>query len=353
MKEKSLNELTQHDSKAIKGMAILFMVSLHLFCRRDNLPYNCILYIKNTPLVYYLGLWGDQCVALYCFCAGYASYIKQEQCEKDIYVRHSVKRMVKLMINYWIVLILFCIIGMITGKSAIMPGSVIKFISNFFLLSNSYNGAWWYMLTYMLLMIISPVMYRIIKEKNNALVFAGTGALYFISYLIRFDIVKVMSGGIIFDWLIRQGALVGTSLLPYVVGMIFKKNMFISQLRRLRKHFSKYEINLFTIVIFGICILTHGYEQSPIIAPIYAVVTICVFSLWQGKIKKLLKNIGEHSTNIWLTHMFFYLFLFEGFIYKFKYPMIIYVVMLGLCLLVSYIINFLLVNIITRIKILN
>lgn len=35
-------ELTKRDTKMTKGLAIVFMVLLHLFCRVDNLPYECI-----------------------------------------------------------------------------------------------------------------------------------------------------------------------------------------------------------------------------------------------------------------------------------------------------------------------
>ena len=79
------NELTKDDSKAIQGIAVLFMLALHLFCRRDNLPYTTILYIKDVPLIYYLGLWGDQCVALFCFLQGTQDiYSRKHMTRKDI-----------------------------------------------------------------------------------------------------------------------------------------------------------------------------------------------------------------------------------------------------------------------------
>lgn len=67
----------------------------------------------------------------------------------------------------------------------------------------------------------------------------------------------------------------------------------------------------------------------------------------------IFKYFGEHSTNIWLVHMFFYTYLFEGFIFKFKYPIIIFIMMIGLSLVSSHIINFLLKNITSRVKVLS
>lgn len=44
-------DITKRDSKMLKGIAILAMLMLHLFCRRDNLPYTPLLWIGDTPLI--------------------------------------------------------------------------------------------------------------------------------------------------------------------------------------------------------------------------------------------------------------------------------------------------------------
>lgn len=347
------NELTRNDTKAIQGMAILFMLALHLFCRRDDLPYTATLYIKDIPILYYLGLWGDQCVALFCFCAGYAAYLQQEQHEKKTYISYSIKRVTKLLLNYWIVVLLFSLIGLLVGKSDSIPGSFLNFLGNFFLLSNSYNGAWWFLLIYVLLVALSPLLYRIIKKQNGVIVLGGISIIYFFSYLIRFGILVVPDMGVIFNWLIRQSVLLGTAVLPYVFGMLFYKKTIVSKIRKLGGCFPNFTIIVLTIIAFGVCIVTHGIEESLILAPIYAVITVCVVSLWKGKVIILLKNIGEHSTNIWLIHMFYYLVLFDGFIFVFRYPILIYIMMFGLCMGSSFIVKLILERIVSHIKVLN
>ena len=71
--------LTKEDTLHAKGVAIIAMLMLHLFCRQGELPYTPLVWIGNTPLIYYLGLFGDICVPVYCFCAGYAHFL---MCEK-------------------------------------------------------------------------------------------------------------------------------------------------------------------------------------------------------------------------------------------------------------------------------
>ena len=52
-------ELTKNQIKITKGVAILFMLLIHLFCTKsyDGL-YTPIIMIGNVPLIYYLDLCG-------------------------------------------------------------------------------------------------------------------------------------------------------------------------------------------------------------------------------------------------------------------------------------------------------
>lgn len=55
-----MNELTKEQSKILKGIAILFMVCLHLYNRFDTVGYySSLLQIKGLPLAYYLSFICD------------------------------------------------------------------------------------------------------------------------------------------------------------------------------------------------------------------------------------------------------------------------------------------------------
>lgn len=111
-------ELTKHDTQMAKGMASLGMVMLHLFCRLGELPYTPLIWCKNSPLIYYLGLFGDLCVPVYCFCSGYAHYLMADSQKKD-YVKRLPNKALRFLTNYWIVVILFSLVGLLldqTGK---------------------------------------------------------------------------------------------------------------------------------------------------------------------------------------------------------------------------------------------
>ena len=112
-----------------------------------------------------MGLMGDCCVAIYCFCSGYAlEIINQKQLSTSDYYLGRFKSILKLMINFWIILVLFSVVGLITHNE-IIPGSLKRFVFNV-LLIDKYNGAWWFLFTYILLVVISRPIYVVVKRMN-------------------------------------------------------------------------------------------------------------------------------------------------------------------------------------------
>ena len=143
-----MNAYSKKDAKMTQGFAILRMLVLHLFCRLGKDVYGTpIIWVSpEKPLVYLFGFFAGVCVPIYSMCAGYARWLV-----KDSVYKENWKRIYKLMKNYWIILILFSCIGFITGGN--IPGNWTKFLKSLVLLY-SYNGAWWYLNTYVIILVI-------------------------------------------------------------------------------------------------------------------------------------------------------------------------------------------------------
>lgn len=330
-------ELTKKDNQMAKGVAILGMLMLHLFCRTGVLPYEPQVFTGEHPFVYYLGLFGDLCVPTYCFCSGYAQMVLREK-EQAAYLRQSAVRLIKFLLNYWIVLIIFSLIGLLFDKSGCIPGSAETFLGNLFLFRLSYNGAWWFVLTYAFLLALSPMMIKIVQRFPIWIVFISSGMIYFISYLLRF-VYMIEISDLVLSWFYTQALLLGTSQFSFVVGMLFQKHQIISKLRC--APVSPVLRNACCILIPIAMFLLHALEPSLIIAPITGLSTIVCFHA-MDKPNLLCKTalfLGKHSTNIWLVHMFFYLVLFKDFVFIAKYPLLILLLMLVICIVVSYGIN--------------
>lgn len=93
-------ELTRKDIKMTQGLAILTMVSLHLFCRLGTDVYGTPLLWLNstTPAVYILGWLSEICIPLYSICSGYAHYKLGES--GGLSKKRICNRIIKFLINF-------------------------------------------------------------------------------------------------------------------------------------------------------------------------------------------------------------------------------------------------------------
>lgn len=328
-------ELTKNDTQMAKGLAILGMVTLHLFCRSGELPYTPLIWIKGIPLIYYLALFGDICVPIYCFCSGYAQAVSLEQFQKN---PHNFRLILRLLLNYWVVLILFSCIGLLFQPSGNIPGTLQTFLGNFFLINFSYNGAWWYIVTYILLLIATPAIFTLICKLHPIASLSISGIAYFIAYVFRF-IAPLTFESFFLDWIWRQLLLFFTSQFSFFIGMICFRYKIISYLH-LRLDHVRYNFFLYILIPLG-AFLFHCAVPSMIIAPITGLLTLgCFFMMPKCNIlKKWLLFLGKHSTNIWLIHMFFYLTLFQNLVFCAKYPILILIFIFTISIGVSMILH--------------
>ena len=297
---------------------------------------------RGVPLVYYLGLFSDCCVTIYCFCSGYAlQIINNKYINSKEYYRNRLKSLLKFLINYWIVLIIFSMLGILFDKSGTIPGSIKDFLLHLFLLSKNYNGAWWFVLTYILLVILSRLIYKLINRFNPIIINILFLGIYLVAYIQRFK--NVLSFDVtVLDWIVTQLALLGTSILPFLWGMYFYKYKLFSKIKNfLYAHLKNWQIALISFFIVFIMIIGHGLFQSLIVAPITGTVTIILFNVVDKRkwICSIFDFFGSHSTNIWLTHMFFYSVLFKDFVFVAKYPILIFLLMMAITVCCSYGIN--------------
>lgn len=325
-------DITKRDSKMLKGVAILSMLMLHLFCRKENLPYTPLLWIGSTPLIYYFGLFGDICVAMYCFVSGYAHYLQASNAE----LQQRWKRLLRFMIPFWIIAVVFSLVGLLTGNAAI-PGSMKEFLLNCLTVRNSYNGAWWYANTYILLVALQPLSRSFAERCPAWLVMLLTFGFYTVGYGIRFWGWGACDS-MVLSWIITHIGLLGTSYFPYMIGMLFFKKRVISLLRQQTAAIGRRTMQIITLIIFVCMIVAHGIVPPLFVAFITATVTIvllciCPIPKWTTDV---LCYFGEHSTNIWLVHMFFYCSLFGGLAFRAKYPIPVFMLLLALSLAASY-----------------
>lgn len=331
-------ELSKSQTDYTKGIAIAMMLCLHLFNREHAGLFQPSVFIGSVPLSYYISLFCDCCVWIYCFCSGYGLYITHLK-NTATFVHQNRNRLLKLYLNYWLVLLVFAVVlGYILGKSAQYPGSWSKFIFNFISLDSSYNGAWWFISCYALLVLLAPVIFHLIEKANPFLVFIGAFVLYAIGYYARIKL-PVISETTFIQLLWHQAYMLANSVFPFVLGAIaFRQKWYSTLMQRVSKWPFRAVILL---TLIGLLMVAHALVPSLFVALFTGVAFIFLFNALQlsAVVERILQYLSTHSTNIWLIHLFLISSFAKTWSYAPQQPVLIYFWVLGWCLLLSHLIN--------------
>ncbi|MBQ6381831.1 MAG: acyltransferase [Clostridia bacterium] len=323
-----------------RGLAILSMVCLHLFCRLgSDVVCQPLLWINSEkPFVYWIGFFCEICVPLYSMCAGYAQYLMFQKNRSSFKLRG--KRILKLLKNYWIILAMFCLLGIFFDTEGRIPGGIWNFLKSIVLL-HSYNGTWWYLKTYIILLLIPAGVLLFPVKKINAylgvvLCLAMSAGWYLAG---KFQLTDITFHNTVFEF-IKTEILNLIHVLPFfwIGAFLCKANIFEVLGERIQNSNRKNWINAGIIVgVIIMFVVINLLEKAVLIYPA-AVVVFLSFNLIKKPVfvQKLFLFLGKHSTNIWLTHMFFLSVLFIGLVWKAKYPVLIVLFMLVLCVAASY-----------------
>ena len=242
--------LTRSMTKVLQGVAILCMLGLHLFNRSEiSNYYDVSLYVNifGTPisLLTIISYSFDCCVPIYLFCSGYG--LAKNYIDNDIqYNNKNLKRIKNLLYRYWLIMIITCIVGYCMGMRDVYPGSLINFISNIFLLKSSYVGAFWFVQTYILLVILSKKIFEIIEKYEYKMVIVVSFLLYILAFIIEKKIL-VFSMNESLNLFIDALMLLLRSQFSFVIGGIFAYKTIINQ------NIEKILSNNILVIILQIC----------------------------------------------------------------------------------------------------
>lgn len=333
----------KEDARMTKGMAILCMLILHLFCRTGNdvLGTPLIWLDETTPLVYCFGFFAEICVPIYSLCVGYAQQYMSEQ--GILSWKGNLQRIKKLMINYWIVLVVFCILGLFFDTNHLIPGTLFDFLKSIFLL-HSYNGAWWYLNTYIiLLMIPSKILLWPVKKLK-----CKTGLIVCLLFQIgwymmtRLEMISIVSFDMQFLAFVEKEVINLIGIIPYVwIGAFICKGKLVERSNEwLEHHIPVWRYNMTLMLAGGVLFVLTNLVHKSVLVGVVAILSFLIFNLLKKpeSVKKVFLFLGKHSTNIWLTHMFFYACLFNGLVTIVKYPLLMLLFMILLCVVTSYVI---------------
>jgi hypothetical protein len=327
------NELTLVETNIAKGVAVLLLLVHHLFSFPERLKYDYIslFTLFNENGEYYIGHFGQIAIVIFLFLSGYGLYKSNFKNPSNI-LNKSYTRLKKIMINYWVVFLIFIPMGLIFfgDIERFQNNSIMEFLRNFLALSSSYNGEWWFLYDYILLILIFPLIFQGVC-KNPILTLL-------ISFFIFYNSSSQGNYYSVMYW--QLAFMLGTFFAKYNLYTWVKKIYNIRLFRNL-KLFNNVIFDLIIIVVlFRFRTTSQLFEKTTIdmlIAPLFIFVIIQLMT--KIKLTTTLTYLGKHSMNIWLTHTFFCYYYFQSIVYLPRISILIFIWLVLLTLLTSIIIN--------------
>jgi membrane-bound acyltransferase YfiQ involved in biofilm formation len=315
-----------------KGIALLLLLWHHLFYEHP----------ENHYLVYYTASLAKVCVAIFLILSGYglSHSIQRKPMGLWAFYKHVFSR---IYLNYWYIAIFFVPVAIyffnrpITGVFETKP--YLKFFIQmlgyhmyFKDILYGFNPTWWYISVIFGLYWLFPFIFSVLKRY---------GVWAFI--LVAAFVLSNRTGGI---------AILYLWVFPFMLGIYLALNNGFERISSILKKIGwmRYLIVVILIVLiallrlrllFGFMLL--GVRLNPIwLDGLFGtVIIILVFELTQqfAILESGLAFLGTHLFNIFLFHTFIFYFFFPDFIYSFKNPVLIFLVLLVLCLGISCILE--------------
>lgn len=318
----------------IKAIAIIAMLVHHLFYEHPEFGST----IVN------IGVIGKICVFLFVFLSGYGMtasfpYVSGNFfCAKRFFF-FLCRRFTKFFFNYWFIFFISIPTGVLLFDRPLQAAYGVKanllksFVKDFFGQQGlfSYNETWWFNAVIIALWIMFPFLYMAMKNKVISiciLIF-----LWMDPYIVMHYFHFVATG-------------LATYIFPFILGIFFALR--INQIRTFLNKFPPY-IVLYTSLIMAILFLIRcgfpifpNYLSIPLGPVTTLLIALAVVSLCRATNLQFgfMQFVGKHSMNMYLTHTFIFGYFFHDFIYGFKHPVLIFLVLFMTSLLLSICIEF-------------
>ncbi len=317
--------LSLRETTILKGVAILFMLYLHLFSNMSNVE-QCITYlsIDGVPLVYYFSRCTGP-VPFFLILSGYGLYISHQSKK-----RNYKEKVLKLYMHYWISMLIFVTLGYFLVDSTKYPGSWWNIVLNMTGWQTTYNGEIWFLFPYMLLFITSPLVFRFFSNKGFGYIFISTALLNLLASVL------ISRYGVAYLYAHRWAyfpVLYMQFLFPFMLGAILVKYDIIAR--------CKTKIGGKSLILLVLLVAVRMSMNSSVLHALYSLAFIILFAQLKRPawLDVSLHEMGRRSTSMWFVHSYFCYYLFGDFIYGFKYPMLIFAALISVSYVTAVIID--------------
>ncbi|MDM8268298.1 acyltransferase family protein [Barnesiella viscericola] len=320
--------LGHKESKLIAGVAILLMMFHHIFgfpeYRINGNDYIVSFSIYGISFERMIAAFGKICVALFAFSSGYVIWKKSGD---YLSLRVTFNRVIRFLINYWIIFALFIFYGLCVGDS--LPSGR-NFWYNLVGLETAPQKQYvnvvfaWYVATYVVLVFLSPILINIFRGK----IFVVDIVLY-ICFILGLSLIYNSLWGYILS-----------PVLYAICGLLVAKwNLF----NRILPRTDKLSIWIFVLVIVVLALFRQSLilldvnivGVDGIFAAIFIFAVINIFNRLRCEwLNKIIIFLGFYSMNLWYLHGIFFTGSrpLQDVLYYPKYPILIFILCIAIVL---------------------
>lgn len=311
----------------MKGIAILLMLFLHLFNQEDNVALcHNLLFVDGMPLVLILSRAANP-VAFFLIIGGYGLYRVYEKGDK-----HRWSRLAKLMIHYWIILLIFVTIGHFMLPTA-YPGSYLKILSNVTGYETTYNGEMWFLLPYVILSACSKPLFDFLQQFRAWMVVCVTLVIHLGT---SFCISRYGASFLYSNYWVYDPLLVLHMLFNFCLGAMAARSSLFERLKihtAYMRYISALAWGGVAILVSVSCVCKYNFFYA------FGIIICLLLIKMPGWLKTNLAKLGDQSMDMWMIHSWFCYYLFHDFIYSFEYPLVIFAVLTAISYACSLIVN--------------
>ena len=312
--------ITKDSSTILKGIVIMMMLFLHLFNNHHTDLCTNLLYIGNLPFALWLSRACNP-VQYFLLLSGYGLAYKYEK--HSLNPKHQVRSILKLYLHYWIVLLVFLLIGQTLVPDR-YPNNFNLLIQNILGWHTTYNAEMWFIFPYAIISFCSLYIIRVIDKIGVVWAFTAKACIHIgSSYLISRHGVFFFNNMVLY-----QPILFFHLLYAFTVGVIFRQTKF-----SFRVQLPQWAIHFSIIILISILCITDFDGFYMFCVPFLVILFSRIhYTKW---LKKLLLELGRKSMPIWMIHTWLAYYLFQPQVYSLKYVPLIFIAVLVCSYLIS------------------
>lgn len=330
--------ITKEQSVKLKGLAVLAMLWLHLFNSPEKLA-ACTPWL--APGGKALAGWlvpATAPVAVFLLLSGYGLYYGWRKItlpQRGRFILHNVRRLARLYLTFWAILVVFVTLGSVlySGRYVLEPAEV---VSNLTAWRPSWYLEAWFLFPYALFSLTCPWLFRWLDRWGSVRCLLVLGVAYVAAATL---ISRYFAAYFTGHWAVYQVAVYFYNVFAFMLGAaVCRGGRWVETVwswLAARPAWGRWAL-LATCVVLK-CTLF----EAQVFNPLYALFLVLLFSSLSRPSGRwsFLTAAGRESMPMWLIHTWFCQYLFADWIYSFRYPMVMFVVLVALSYATAWLVS--------------